>query len=72
MRMNARSRLSTLTAVAFIALVLGACEDEPEETREQLDDAIGQREVQDLLRNEDDPELPQQEGRDETEEQEQR
>ena len=58
--------------MVFTALVLGACEDEPEETREQLDDAIGQKEVQDLVQDEDDPQSPQQEGRDELEEQEQR
>lgn len=58
--------------MVFTALVLGACEDEPEETREQLDDAIGQKEVQDLVQDEDDPQSPQQEGREELEEQEQR
>jgi hypothetical protein len=69
MRMNALSRLSTLTAMVLTALLLTACEDEPQQTRERLDEAIGQQEVQDLFRDEDDAEAPQQEERDDVEEQ---
>ena len=54
--MNALSRLSTLTAMLLTVLLLSACEDEPEQTQERLDEAIGQREVQDLFRNEDEEE----------------
>lgn len=61
--------LATMILTTFL---LTACEDEPEQTRERLDDAIGQREVQDLFRDGDDHEPPQQEERDEVEEQEQR
>lgn len=46
-------RLSMLMGLMFTALALIACEDEPEQTRERLDDAIGQREVQDLVQDED-------------------
>lgn len=72
MGMSVFSRLSTLTAVICTALLMNACEDEPQQTRERLDDAIGQREVQDLFRDEDDPGSPQQEERVEVKEQEQR
>lgn len=72
MKMNAVSRLSTLAAMGLTAFLLSACEDEPEQTRERLDDAVGQREVQDLFRNEDDSDSPQQEEGDEVEEQEER
>ena len=49
MRMNLISSLSVLTV---LVLALSGCEDEPEQTRERLDDAVGQREVQDLIRDE--------------------
>jgi hypothetical protein len=72
MRMKALSRLSMLTTMILTTFLLTACEDEPQQTQERLDDAIGQREVQDLFRDEDDPDSPRQEERDEVEEQEQR
>ena len=72
MREIALSRLSLPTVVILTALLLGACEDEPQQTRERLDEAIGQQEVQDLFRDEDEPDSPQHEGRNEVEGQEQR
>jgi hypothetical protein len=48
--MNPVSLLSVLMAV--VSAVSG-CEDEPQQTRERLDEAIDQREVQDLLRDAD-------------------
>ena len=50
MRMNPVSLLSVLTAV--VGTVSG-CEDEPQQTRERLDEAVGQKEVQDLFRDAD-------------------
>jgi hypothetical protein len=50
MRMKLVSSLSVLTA---LVLALSGCEDEPEQTRERLDESVGQREVQDLFRDED-------------------
>ena len=40
MRMNPVSLLLVLTAVAFTS---SGCEDEPQQTRERLDKAIGQK-----------------------------
>ena len=48
--MNTASLLSVL---AVLVLALFGCEDEPQQTRERLDEAVGQREVQDLFRDED-------------------
>jgi hypothetical protein len=48
--MNPVSSLSVLTA---LVLALSGCEDEPQQTRERLDEAIGQKEVQDLGRDAD-------------------
>ena len=42
MRMNPVSLLSVLTVITFTS---SGCEDEPQQTRERLDKAIGQREV---------------------------
>lgn len=55
-----------LMTMAVTALLLVACEDEPEQTRERLNDAIGQREVQDLVQDEDENQAdsPQQEDED--------
>ena len=50
MRMNPVSSLSVLAA---LVLALSGCEDEPQQTRERLDEAVGQREGQDLFRDED-------------------
>jgi hypothetical protein len=50
MRMNPVSSLSVLAA---LVLALSGCEDEPQQTRERLDEAIGQKEVQDLVRDAD-------------------
>jgi hypothetical protein len=50
MRMKLVSSLSVLTA---LVLALSGCEDEPEQTRERLDESVGQREVQDQFRDED-------------------
>jgi hypothetical protein len=64
MRMNPVSSLSVLTA---LVLALSGYEDEPQQTRERLDEAIGQKEVQDLFRDADegDQGLSQQEDRQE-------
>lgn len=64
MRMSPVSPLSVLVAVV---VALSGCEDEPEQTRERLDKAIGQKEVQDLFRDADegDQRSPQQEDRQE-------
>ena len=61
MRMNPVSSLLVLTV---LGLALSGCEDEPQQTRERLDEAVGQREVQDLFRDEDegDEDSSQQEG----------
>ena len=69
--MNPVSLLSVLTAV--VSAVSG-CEDEPQQTRERLDEAIDQREVQDLFRDADegDQGLARQENRREADDQERR
>jgi (p)ppGpp synthase/HD superfamily hydrolase len=64
--------LSTLMAMAVAALLLTACEDEPEQTQERLDEAIGQKEVQDLVRDDDDPDAPRRDEEEELEEREER
>jgi hypothetical protein len=71
MRMNPVSLLLVLTAVAFTS---SGCEDEPQQTRERLDKAVGQKEVQDLFRDADevDQGSPQQEDRQEADDQGQR
>ena len=65
-------RLSMLMTMAMAVFLLVACEDEPEQTRERLDDAIGQKEVQDLLRDEDEAGSPEQEEEGDDDEREQR
>lgn len=61
-----------LMTMAMAVFLLVACEDEPEQTRERLDDAIGQKEVQDLLRDEDEAGSPEQEEEGDDDEREQR
>jgi Ni,Fe-hydrogenase III small subunit len=61
------SPVSPLSVLVAVVVALSGCEDEPQQTRERLDKAIGQKEVQDLFRDADegDQRSPQQEDRQE-------
>jgi Ni,Fe-hydrogenase III small subunit len=63
------SPVSPLSVLVAVVVALSGCEDEPQQTRERLDKAIGQKEVQDLFRDADegDQRSPQQEDRQEGE-----
>jgi hypothetical protein len=68
------SPVSPLSVLVAVVVALSGCEDEPQQTRERLDKAIGQKEVQDLFRDADegDQRSPQQEDGQEVDDQGQR